>query len=51
LQLIVVQVSAVGAIFSTVPLGLTQWLITGALALLPLVIHELEVLIRRIFKK
>ena len=51
LQLIVVQVPVVGAIFSTSALNGTQWLVTAILALLPLAVHELEVLIHRIFKK
>ncbi len=51
LQLVVVQVTPVGAIFSTTALNGTQWLVTAALALLPLIVHELEVLIHRIFKK
>ena len=51
LQLVVVQVAPVGAIFSTTALNGTQWLVTAAVALLPLIVHELEVLIHRIFKK
>ena len=51
LQLVVVQVGPVGAIFSTSPLDLAHWLVTAGLALLPLIVHELGVLIRLVKKK
>ena len=51
LQIAVVQITPVGAIFSTSSLGLTQWIVTAGLALLPLIFHEIGVLVRFIKKK
>ncbi len=50
LQLVVVQVPLISAIFSTAALSFNQWLVTAVLAFLPLLLHELGVLIR-FFKK
>ena len=46
LQVAVISIPALAGIFRTVPLNGLQWLVTGALALFPLVIVELE---KRIF--
>lgn len=51
LQLLVVQLPVVSDIFSTVGLTVAQWLVTAALALLPLVVHEIEALIHALKKK
>ncbi|MBQ3004056.1 MAG: cation-translocating P-type ATPase [Clostridia bacterium] len=51
LQLLVVELPVVSDIFSTSALSVTQWLVTGAFALLPLIVHEIEVLIHKLIKK
>jgi len=51
LQLLVVELPVVSSIFSTATLSVTQWIVTGALALLPLIVHEIEVLIHKLIKK
>ena len=51
LQLFVVNVPGVQDIFSTVNLEITEWLILGALSLIPLVVHESIVFINWIRRK
>ena len=51
LQLLVIEVRAVRNVFSTENLDTTEWLFTALLSLIPLIIHEIIVLIRWISKK
>lgn len=51
LQLLVVELPVISSVFSTTALSITQWLVTGALALLPLIVHEIEVLVHKLIKK
>lgn len=51
LQLLVIEIPAVREVFSTSDLSLYEWLFTALLSLLPLIIHELVVLIKFIIKK
>jgi Ca2+-transporting ATPase len=51
LQLLVIEVSAVSAIFSTFPLTSTEWIITAVLSLIPLIAHELIVFVKWIAAK
>ena len=51
LQLLVIEVPAVRNVFSTENLNTTEWLFTALLSLIPLIIHEIIVLIRWISKK
>mgnify|MGYP002523690743 CR=1 FL=1 len=51
LQFFVVLTPGVQSIFSTAKLGLYEWLITAAAALVPLIAHEIIVLIKLIVKK
>ena len=46
LQLAVIEISFLGAIFSTRNLEPVEWLLTCILSLLPLVVHELFVFVR-----
>lgn len=46
LQLVVIQVPVVRSIFNTAPLELNEWLVTALLSLIPLIAHELILLIR-----
>jgi Ca2+-transporting ATPase len=51
LQFFVILTPGVQQVFSTSSLGWQEWLITAAAALVPLVAHEIEVLIKYIIKK
>ena len=51
LQIAVIQIPAVSKIFSTRALTLKEWIITLAVAFVPLVIHEIIVLFKGIAKK
>jgi Ca2+-transporting ATPase len=51
LQFFVVLTPGVQKVFSTSPLSWKEWLITAAAALVPLVAHEIEVLIKHIIRK
>ena len=51
LQFFVVLTPGVQKVFSTSPLSWKEWLITGAAAFVPLVAHEIEVLIKHINRK
>ena len=51
LQFFVVLVPPVQKIFDTASLDWTEWLITAAVALVPLAAHEIQVLIRKLSKK
>ena len=51
LQLFVISVPGVQQVFSTASISLSEWLITGALSVLPLVVHEIVVLIKYIKNK
>jgi Ca2+-transporting ATPase len=51
LQLIVITVPGVNDIFSTAWLNVSEWIITAALSLIPIIAHELIVLGHKIFKK
>ena len=51
LQLLVIEVSAVSAIFSTFPLTSTAWLVTALLSLIPLIAHELIVFVKWVAAK
>ena len=51
LQFFVVLTPGVQKIFSTSPLDWHEWLITAAAAFVPLIAHEIEVLIKYIIKK
>ena len=50
LQFFVVLTPGVQKVFSTSPLSWKEWLITAAAALVPLVAHEIEVLIKHIIR-
>ncbi len=50
LQLLVVQVAPIGAVFSTSSLTVSEWLLTALFSLCPLVVHELAALLRLIKK-
>ncbi|MCR4911920.1 MAG: cation transporting ATPase C-terminal domain-containing protein, partial [Bacilli bacterium] len=51
LQFFVILTPGVQKIFSTTALGWQEWLITLAVAFVPLLAHEIEVLIKFIIKK
>ena len=51
LQLFVVLTPGVNTFFSVSPLSGKEWLITGLLALVPLLAHEVMVLVKFIYKK
>ena len=51
LQLIVITVPGINKIFSTASLNLSEWLITAVLSLIPLIAHELIILVRKLCKK
>lgn len=51
LQFFVVLTPGVQKVFSTSPLDAHEWLITAGAALLPLIAHEIEVLIKYIIKR
>ncbi len=51
LQLLVIEVPAVRAVFSTENLNLVEWLWTALVSLIPLILHEIIVLIMYIKKK
>ena len=51
LQFFVVLTPGVQDVFKTSPLGWQEWLITAAAAFVPLVAHEIEVLIKHIVRK
>lgn len=51
LQLFVVLIPPVQKVFDTISLDWHEWLITAAVALVPLVAHEIQVLIKKLFKK
>ncbi|MDE5867709.1 MAG: cation transporting ATPase C-terminal domain-containing protein, partial [Anaeroplasmataceae bacterium] len=51
LQLFVIETPGVQAVFTTTNLSGMMWLITSCLSILPLLVHEIIVLIRRINKK
>ena len=51
LQLIVIEIPGVRAVFSTSNLSGTEWLITGLLSISPLLIHEIVIFIKWIIKK
>ncbi|MBP5342567.1 cation-translocating P-type ATPase [bacterium] len=51
LQLFVIEVPAVGKVFSTENLSGMEWLITGIVSIIPLVLHEIIVLIQKIKNK
>ena len=48
LQLLVIEIPGISDLFKTKNLSLNQWLVTAALSVLPLVIHEIVVLINYI---
>ncbi len=48
LQLLVIEIPGVSAVFSTCNLNWIEWLVTLAVALLPLVVHEIVVLIKKL---
>ena len=50
LQLIVLTVPGVNDVFSTAWLSTTEWLITAFLSLIPIIAHEIIVLVKK-FKK
>ena len=51
LQFFVILTPGVQSIFSTSSLNYKEWLITGAVAFVPLLAHEIEVLIKHIVRK
>ena len=51
LQLFVISVPGVQAVFSTASISWYEWLLTAALSILPLVVHEIVVLIKYIKRK
>ena len=51
LQLFVIEVPGVSKVFSTANLSIKEWLITAAISILPLLVHELSVLINYIKNK
>ena len=51
LQLLVIEVPGVNTVFNTANLDWQEWLITAAMALIPLILHEIIVFIRFIKKK
>jgi Ca2+-transporting ATPase len=51
LQILVIQVGPISAIFNTRPLDGIHWLVAGLLSVIPLIAHELIVLIKKIIKK
>lgn len=51
LQLAVIEIPFMGDVFSTSDLTVTEWLITAAMCVTPLIVHEIVVLIKFIIKK
>ena len=51
LQLLVIEVEGMRKLFNTANLDLKEWLILGAMSVLPLVVHEIVLLINKISKK
>ena len=51
LQFFVILTPGVQQVFSTSSLGWQEWLITAAAAFVPLVAHEIEVLVKHIYRK
>ncbi len=51
LQLVVVEIPGVRAVFNTANLDLNEWLITALMSLIPLILHELSALVQFIYKK
>ncbi|MEG2377370.1 MAG: cation transporting ATPase C-terminal domain-containing protein, partial [Clostridia bacterium] len=51
LQLLILYIPPVASLFGTVALSLQNWGLVLALSLVPLVVHEIVVLIRRVFSR
>ena len=51
LQLAVIEIPFMREVFSTSDLTVTEWLITAAMCVTPLIVHEIVVLIKFIIKK
>jgi ABC-type spermidine/putrescine transport system permease subunit I len=51
LQLLVIEVGVVRSIFSTANLSSTEWLITALISVIPVVAHEIIVLVKRFTAK
>ena len=51
LQLAVIEIPFMRDVFSTSDLTVTEWLITAAMCIMPLIVHEIVVLIKFIIKK
>ena len=51
LQLIVVEVPGVRAVFNTANLTATEWGITALMSLIPLILHEISALVQFIYRK
>jgi Ca2+-transporting ATPase len=49
MQVLIVQLRPLGRVFGTQPLGAAQWLIAMLLSVSPLVVHELAILIKRVW--
>ena len=50
LQAAVVYIPFMSGLFKTLPISLSGWLLIAPLSLAPLFAHELEVLIRKVWK-
>ena len=51
LQIAVIEIPAIRSVFSTRNLSVNEWLITLGVAFIPLVVHEIIVLVKKIIKK
>ena len=51
LQLMILYIPPLSALFSTTPLGAGDWALAAGLAIVPLLVHELVLLVRRVLKR
>lgn len=51
LQVIILYIPPLSALFSTAPLGAGDWALAAGLAIVPLLVHELVLLVRRVLKR
>ena len=51
LQIAVIEIPVIRAVFSTRNLSINEWIITLAVAFIPLLVHEIIVIFKKILKK